>query len=149
MSIRQTLNAAVKEAMRAKDKTRLATLRTLSAAFKQVEIDQRVEVTDDIAIAVLTKQKKQRQDAAAQFRAAARDDLAAQEEAEIAIIGEFLPTPLSAEEISSAIDEAIAALDGAVSMAAMGAVMKQLTPRLQGRADMAQVSALVRQKLQA
>ena len=91
MSIRENVNAAIKTAMINKDKATLQTLRLISAAFKQIEVDQRVEITDDIALRELVRQVKQRQDAAKQYRDAARLDLAEHEEAEIVIIQQFLP----------------------------------------------------------
>ena len=102
MSIRENVNAAIKAAMINKEKATLQTLRMVSAAFKQIEVDQRVEITDEIALRELVRQVKQRQDAAQQFRTANRLDLAEHEEAEIAIIQQFLPQALSEDEIRAA-----------------------------------------------
>lgn len=105
MSIRAAVNAAIKEAMVAKDKETLQTLRTISAAFKQIEVDRRIEVGDDIALTELVRQVKQRQDAMSQFRNAGRDDLAAQEEREIAIIQRFLPEAMGEAEMHAHVDK--------------------------------------------
>lgn len=99
MSIRDNVNAAIKAAMINKEKATLQTLRMVSAAFKQIEVDQRIEITDEIALRELVRQVKQRQDAARQFRDASRIDLAEHEETEIAIIQQFLPQALSKDEI--------------------------------------------------
>lgn len=149
MSIQDNVKAAVKEAMRAKDKSTLQTLRMLTAAFKQIEIDKNIEVTDAVAMAELVRQVKQRQDAAKQFHEAGRDELAANEEAEIAIIQRFLPEQLSAAEVHAEVDAALAASGLPHEMASMGKVMGVLKPKLQGRADMAEVSKYLRQQLQA
>ena len=101
MSIRENVNAAIKAAMINKEKATLQTLRMVSAAFKQIEVDQRVEITDEIALRELVRQVKQRQDAAQQFRTANRLDLAEHEEAEIAIIQQFLPQALRARTKSA------------------------------------------------
>jgi len=145
-SLVDTLKAAVRAAMKAKDKERLGTLRLIQADFKRIEVDERIEVDDARALAVLDKMVKQRRDSAQQYTDAGRDDLAAKENAEIAVIQEYLPSQLSDDELASMIDDAIAAVD-AQGMAAMGPVMSQLKPQLAGRADMGAVSAMVKQKL--
>ena len=136
----------MKVAMKAKDKDRLSTIRLILAEFKRIEVDERIEVDDARALAVLDKMVKQRRDSAQQYTDAGRDELAAQEDAEITVIQEYLPAQLSDEELSTMIDTAIAASD-ATGMAAMGAVMGQLKPQLQGRADIGAVSKLVKQRL--
>ena len=136
----------MKVAMKAKDKDRLSTIRLIPAEFKRIEVDERIEVDDARALAVLDKMVKQRRDSAQQYTDAGRDELAAQEDAEITVIQEYLPAQLSDEELSTMIDTAIAASD-ATGMAAMGAVMGQLKPQLQGRADIGAVSKLVKQRL--
>lgn len=138
----------VKQAMRSGDKSRLTTLRMTTAAIKQREVDERVELQDADIIAVVEKMIKQRRDAEQQYRDAGRDELADQEAAEITILEDYLPTQLSDAEIESEIGKVMAELN-ADGMQAMGQVMGQLKPRLQGRADMGKVSALVRQKLQS
>ena len=147
-SLRQTVQAATKAAMKAKDKPRLQTLRLVMAEFKRVEVDERIELDDTRALAVLNKMLKQRRDSASQYTDAGRDDLAAQENSEIAVIQEFMPQQLSEAEITAFIDAAIAD-SGDQGMKAMGAVMGQLKPKLAGRADMAAVSQLVKQRLGA
>lgn len=149
MSIRDSVNAAIKEAMRAKDKASLQTLRLISAAFKQIEVDQRIEISDEVATAELVRQVKQRQDAAKQFTDAGRNDLADNEQAEIVIIQQFLPEQMDEEAIKAHVDEALAASSLPLEMASMGPLMAQLKPQLQGKADMGAVSKYLRQKLQS
>ena len=132
--------------MKAKAKERLTALRLMQAEFKRIEVDERIEVDDARALAVLDKMVKQRRDSAQQFTDANRVDLADKENAEIAVIQEFLPSQLSEGELSDLIDAAIASTD-ASGMAAMGPVMGQLKPRLAGRADMGAVSQMVKAKL--
>lgn len=148
MGIRESINAAVKAAMIAKDKERLTTLRLLTAAFKQIEVDKQVEVTDEVALNELVRQAKQRQDAARQFHESGREDLAAKEEAEIAIIQEFLPAQLSESEMQAHVDKVLAESGLPVEPAFLGKLMPTLKADLQGRADMAAVSKYLRQKLQ-
>ena len=141
-----TIKAAQKAAMKARDKERVGTLRLIMAEFKRIEVDERIEVDDARALAVLDKMVKQRRDSVEQYQSAGRDELASVEIAEIAIIQEFLPEQLSEDELATMIDEAIAATD-ASGMAAMGPVMGILKPKLQGRADMGAVSQTVKAKL--
>lgn len=146
MILLETLKEAQKDAMRAKDKLRLGTIRMTLAAVKQREIDERIELTDGDVLAIITKMVKQRKDAAQQFTDANRSDLADTEYAEIVILESFLPQPLSADEINDLISEAMAAT-GAAGMQDMGKVMGVLKPQLQGRADMGKVSGLIKAKL--
>ncbi len=139
---------AVKQAMRAGDRTRLGTLRLLTAAIKQREVDERSELDDAAVTALLSKQVKQRQESIRQYEQAGRDDLAERERAEIAVIQEFLPQPLSDAEVDELIDAAIREA-GAASVRDMGKVMGVLRPRLQGRADMGTVSGRVKERLGA
>lgn len=132
-----------------KEKATLQTLRMISAAFKQIEVDQRVEITDEIALRELVRQVKQRQDAAKQFRDANRLDLAENEEAEIAIIQQFLPQALSEDEIRAEIDKVFAASGLPREMASMKLLMATLKPALEGRADMAFVGQYLRSLLQS
>ena len=136
----------VKSAMKAKEKDRLAALRLITAAIKQREVDERIELDDTQVLAVLDKMVKQRKDSIDQYQKAGRDELAAKEQAEIDIIQEFMPAQLSDDEISALIDEAIAAT-GAAEMKDMGKVMGVLKPKLQGRADMGAVSSKIKTKL--
>lgn len=145
-SLRDTIKAAMKAAMRAKEKERLGTIRLILAEFKRIEVDERIEIEDDRAIVVLDKMLKQRRDSATQFTDAGREELAAQENLEIGFIQEFLPTQLSEEELIEMVDAAIAASD-ASGMQAMGPVMGQLKPQLQGRADIGAVSQMVKSRL--
>ncbi|WP_026959195.1 GatB/YqeY domain-containing protein [Aliagarivorans taiwanensis] len=146
MSLKAQLQDEQKAAMRAKDKQRLGTLRMLMAAVKQREVDERIELDDEQVLAIIVKQVKQRKDAAEQFIAAERQDLADVELAEITVLEEFLPKPLSEEEISELISAAISQ-SGAAGMQDMGKVMGVLKPQVQGRADMGAISAAVRKQL--
>ena len=134
--------------MKAREKETLATIRLIQAEFKRVEVDERIEIDDARALAILDKMVKQRRDSASQYRDADRPELADVEDAEIGVIQTFLPTQLSAEEIDALIDEALASID-AEGMAAMGTLMGKLKPQLQGRADMGEVSQRVKAKLGA
>lgn len=141
-----TVKAEMKAAMRAKDKARLGTIRLIQSEFKRVEVDERIEIDDDRALSILDKMLKQRRDSANQYRDAGREELAAVEDAEIIVIQSFLPEQLSADDITALIDEALASIE-ATGMAAMGPLMGQLKPKLQGRADMGEVSKLIKAKL--
>ena len=142
----ETIKADVKTAMKARDKERLATLRLIQAEFKRIEVDERVDIDDARALAVLDKMVKQRRDSAQQYTDAGRMELADKENAEIDVIQGYLPAQLGEDELVAMIDEAIAASD-ASGMQAMGAVMGVLKPRVQGRADMGAVSQLVKSRL--
>lgn len=144
--IKHQITEAMKDAMRAKEKERLGTIRMILADFKRVEIDERVELDDARALAILDKMAKQRRDAAQQFRDAKREDLATKEEFEITVIQDFLPQPLSEDEINQLIEAAMADT-GASSMQDMGKVMSVLKPQVQGRADMGAVSKLIKARL--
>jgi uncharacterized protein YqeY len=147
-SLVATIKAAMKAAMKARAKTRLSTIRLIQAEFKRVEVDERIEIDDARALIIMDKMVKQRRDSASQFQTAGRDELAAIELAEIAVIQEFLPQQLSEAEIVLIIDEALASID-ATGMAAMGPLMGIIKPKLQGRADMGAVSKIVKAKLTA
>ncbi len=147
-TIKAQLTADMKTAMKSGDKPRLATIRMLLAAIKQREVDERRELSDDEAMAILTKQAKQRRESIAQYESAGRDDLKAVEEADLEIIETYLPQPLSPEEVQAAVDEIIES-EQATDLSQMGAVMKVARERLNGRADMAAVSQAVRQRLSA
>jgi len=146
MSLKTRLKEQQILAMRAKDKSRLGTIRMLLAAIKQIEIDDRVELNDDQVTAVVVKSVKQRKDSITQFEKANRTDLADIEKAELAILQEFLPQPLTSDEVKTLIEQAVAA-SGANGMQDMGKVMGLLKKDIQGRADMGEVSALVRASL--
>ena len=147
MSLIDQLKDHMKQAMIAKEKARLSTIRMALAAIKQIEVDTRETLNDEQVIAVLTKMVKQRRDSIAQYEAAGRSELAAAEAEEIQVIETFLPTPLSEAEIAAFIDAAIAEI-GASSMADMGKVMGALKPKVQGPADMGAIGAMIRAKLQ-
>ncbi len=144
--LKARLTEEMKACMKAGDKKRLGVIRSMLAAIKQVEVDGQKQLSDEDVIAVLDKQVKQRRDAIQQYTDAGRDDLAAQERYEMEVIQEFLPQPLSESEIVEMIDAAISET-GATGMQDMGKVMGVLKPKMQGRADMAEVSKLVRAKL--
>ena len=145
MSLKKQLTDDMKTAMKAGEKDRLAVIRLINAAIKQKEVDERVEMTDALVLAVLEKMVKQRKDSVTQYEAAAREDLAAIERAEIVVIEKYLPAKLGEAEILAAIDAAIAET-GASGPADMGKLMGALKPKLAGQADMGLVSALVKKK---
>ncbi len=132
--------------MIAKEKERLKTIRTILAAFKQYEVDQRKDVDDTVALTILDKMVKQRRDSIAQFEKADRQDLIEVEQFEIGIISQYLPQQLTEDEISTLVDEAVKAV-GAEGIRDMGKVMGILKPKVQGRADMGVVGGLVKKHL--
>lgn len=144
--LKQQITEAMKDAMRARDKVRLGTVRLILAELKRVEVDERTDVDDARVLAILDKMNKQRRDSIAQYETAGRDDLAAIEREEMEVIATFLPAALSEDEINALIDTAIADT-GAAGMQDMGKVMGVLKPQLQGRADMAAVSKLIKARL--
>ena len=146
LSLVERVKAAMKAAMKAREKQTLSTIRLIQADFKRIEVDERIEIDDARAIAIMDKMVKQRRDSAKQYRDADRPELAEQEDAEILVIQTFLPEQLSADDIDALIDEALAGID-ATGMAAMGQLMGKLKPQLQGRADMGEVSQRVKAKL--
>ena len=146
MSLKAQLTDDMKTAMKAGEKDRLGVIRLVLAAIKQKEVDERIEMTDPLVLAVLEKMVKQRKDSISQFEAAARNDLAAIEHYELGIIEAYLPAKMDEAAILAAIDKAIAAT-GAASAADMGKLMGVLKPALAGQADMGLVSKLVKQKL--
>ena len=146
MSLKTRINEDMKAALRARESERLKAIRLLLAAVKQREIDDRTELADADVLAVIDKMLKQRRESIAQFDAAGRKDLADQERAEVAVLEQYLPQALSAAELESIVIEAIAAA-AATTLKEMGAVMAALRPKVSGRADMAVVSRLVRERL--
>jgi len=148
LPLTETVKAAMKAAMKARDKERLGTIRLIQSEFKRIEVDERIELDDARVLVVLDKMIKQRRDSSQQYQAAGRDELAAQEDREIAVIQEFLPAQLSNAELEAMSDAALVAAGGA-GMQAMGAVMAELKPKLQGRADVGAVSKLVKARLTA
>ena len=148
MSLSDKLKDAMKDAMRAKDKERLGTIRMALAAIKQIEVDERITLDDDGILKVLTKMVKQRKDAITQYNDAGRPELAEAEAAEIRVIEDFLPQALTEQEINDLISQAITELS-ASGMQDMGKVMGKLKPQMQGRADMAVVSGIIKARLTA
>jgi hypothetical protein len=133
----------MKTAMKGGDKPRLAVIRLMLAALKQVEVDERIELDDTRVIAILDKMVKQRRESISQFAPAGRDDLVVKEQAEIDIIADYLPQALGEDEIEAIIKQAISET-GASSMKEMGKVMAQVRPQLVGRADMGAVSGRIK-----
>jgi uncharacterized protein YqeY len=147
MKLKDRITEDMKAAMRARQAERLSAIRMLLAAIKQREVDGRIEADDALVVSIIERSIKQRKDAIAQFEAGGRRDLVAKETAELAVLNEYLPQQMSEEELSAAIDAAIAEA-GAAAPSAMGKVMGLLKPRLAGRADIGQVSAMVKKRLQ-
>ena len=146
MSLKERILQDEKDAMRAREKSRLATIRLVTAAIKQREVDERIELDDAQVLAVLDKMVKQRRESISQFEKAGRDDLILQEASELEIIQSYLPEQLTEAEITALIDAAMEAT-GATSIKDMGKVMGQLKPKLQGRADIGAVSAMIKTRL--
>ena len=146
MSLKVRINEDMKAALRARQRERLKTIRLLLAAIKQREIDERIELGEPDLLAVIDKMIKQRRESIAQFDKAGRNDLADLERGEIAVLEEYLPQALGADEVGAVVNETIDAL-GAKSLKEMGAVMAQLRPKVSGRADMGLVSKLVKERL--
>ena len=143
--VRDQLTDAMKDAMRNRDKARLGTIRLALAELKRIEVDEK-SLDDQRALAVLDKMVKQRRDAIEQFQSAGRTDLADQEQLELEVLAEFLPTPLSEAEIAELVELAIGST-GAASMADMGKVMAVIKPQAQGRADMSAISQIIKSRL--
>ena len=144
--LKSQVSSAVKDAMRAKEKERLTVLRMVMSEFKRIEVDERIELDDARVLAVLDKLVKQRKDSAKQYVEADRKDLADIENFEISVIQGFLPTPLTSEEITNLVKQAIED-SGASSMQDMGKVMGIVKPQVQGRGDMGEVSKAVKSLL--
>ena len=146
MSLKDQITEDMKTAMRAKDSARLGTIRMLLAACKQKEVDERVELDDAMVLAIVEKLVKQRKDSVAAYQQADRPDLAAQEEAEIAILNAYLPERMSAAEVATQVQALVAEL-GASGPADMGKVMGAAKSRFAGKADMGEVSQAVKAAL--
>lgn len=144
--LKKHIQEDMKAAMRSQEKQRLDTIRLILAAVKQVEVDERIEMDDARLLAILDKMLKQRRDSVAQYESAGRIDLVAQENFEIGIIQNYMPAQLSITEIEKLINDSIA-VSGATSAKDMGKVMAELKPKIQGRADVAAVSAKVKERL--
>ena len=145
-SLKDRINDALKTAMRAKEKERVAVLRLVMSEFKKIEVDERIELDDARVLAVLDKMVKQRRDSEQQYRAANRAELADQEAYEIGEIQQFLPAALTPAELDAIVTQAIAAA-GVSEARDMGKAMALIKPQVQGRADMGEVSKLLKAKL--
>ena len=146
--IKDRIREDMKAAMRSHDAARLSTIRLLLAAIKQREIDEQIEAGDEDVLAVIGKMVKQRRDSVEQYRSGGREDLAANEQAEIDVLSTYLPQQLSDEEVAAIVEEAVAEV-GMTGMAAMGKVMSVVKPRVNGRAELGKVSALIKARLTA
>jgi len=146
MSLKARIQEDVKQAMRAHERDQLAALRLVTAAIKQKEVDERIELNDEQVLAVLDKMVKQRRESLDQYQQAGRDDLAARERFELDLIQTYLPEPLSEDQLTELIRSTIAEL-GASSIRDMGTVMSALRGQVQGRADMKAVSQAVKSQL--
>ncbi len=148
MSLKGQITEDMKSAMKAGQKDRLKVVRLILAAIKQIEVDTREELDEAAVLTVLTKMVKQRRDSIEQFVAGQREDLATIERDEIVVLQEYLPEPLSAEDLAAMVDEIIQA-SGAEGIRDMGKVMRQIKAKASGRADMGAVSATVKERLNA
>lgn len=148
MSLKEKLANDMKEAMKARDagKARLSVIRLVRGAVRQIEIDQKVELDDEGVLAVISKEVKQRRDSIEEFKKGGREDLVAQNEADVAILMEYLPAQLSEAEVRALVDEAVAAV-GAQGPKDMGKVMKELMPKVKGKADGKLVNQLVKEAI--
>ena len=146
MTLKDQILNDLKDAMRARDTKKLGALRLISAAIKQIEVDERIDIDDARMLVILDKLAKQRNESISQFSAAGRDELVAQEEFELALISQYLPEPFSDDEIKTLVEQAMVTV-GAAKMSDMGKVMAELKPQLQGRADMSKVSAMIKAQL--
>ena len=146
MSLREQITADMKDAMRARDTTRLEAVRLLRAAIQRREVDEQIELADDEVISVIQKMIKQGRDSIEQFEKGDRQDLVDKETAMLTVLKPYLPDALNDEDIAALIADALTQTN-AESMRDMGQVMGWLKPKLQGRADMAAVSAAVRDQL--
>ena len=146
MSLKEQITEDMKTAMRAKDAERLGTIRLLLAALKQKEVDERIELSDTLVLAIIEKMIKQRKDSISQFEAGGRQDLADIEKAELVILAAYMPAGLSDVEMQAAVAAAVAEV-GATGPQDMGKLMAVLKPKLAGRADMTVISAMVKAAL--
>jgi uncharacterized protein YqeY len=145
-ALKDQIQDAMKTAMKSGDKERLAVIRLIMSAMKQVEVDERIELDDNRVLGILDKMVKQRRESISQFNSGGREDLAAKEQAEIDVISTFLPQALSEAELDTIINEAVTET-GATSMKDMGKVMAIIKPRITGRADMGAVSQKIKSLL--
>lgn len=148
MSLKEQITEDMKSAMRAKEAVKLGTIRLITAAMKQKEVDERIELTDAMVLAIIEKMIKQRKDSISQFEAGGRQDLADIEKAELVILSTYMPAGLSDVEMQAAVNEAVVET-GATGPQDMGKLMAVLKPKLAGRADMTVISGLVKAALAA
>lgn len=148
MTLKARISEDMKTALKAGEKTRLGALRLLLSAMKQIEVDQRIELDDAAVVAIIEKMLKQRKDSISQFEAAKRTDLADAEKFEVEVLSAYMPQALSREELAAMVDTAFTE-SGATSPADMGKVMAVLKPRVAGRADLGELSKLVKARLTA
>lgn len=146
MSIKESIQAELKTAMKAKEKNTVTVIRSVQAAIKKIEIDKQIELTDEQILDVLQKQIKQRKESLKIYTENDRADLAEKEQAEIEVLTGFMPEPLSLDELSALVEQQIKALE-ATSMKDMGKVMASLKEKVAGRAEPSDVSKLVKQLL--
>ena len=146
MTLRDRINEDMKAAMKARESDKLGAIRLLTSAIKQKEVDERIEITDDIVLAIIEKMLKQRKDSIEQFTAGNRMDLVAKEQFEVGILQVYMPAQMSDAELAKVLDEVIAET-GAASAKDMGKVMNALRPRVAGRADMGKLSGVVKARL--
>jgi uncharacterized protein len=146
MTLKAQISEDMKTAMRAKDSTRLGTIRLLQAAMKQREVDERIELTDADVIGVIEKMLKQRRDSITAYESANRADLADIEKAEVVVLQTYLPKQLTDEEVAALLEQAVADT-GAESMKDMGKVMAAIKPLVAGKADMGKISGLIKSRL--
>ncbi len=146
MTLKQTINDDMKAAMKSGDKAKLAAVRLLISAFRQKEIDERIELDDAGVVAVIEKMLKQRKDSISQYEAAGRQELAEIEKAEMAVLSVYMPQAMSSAEVDAIVAAAVSE-SGAKGPADMGKVMALVKPQLAGRADMGEVSKLIKSKL--
>ncbi len=146
MTLREKINDDMKAAMKARETEKLGAIRLLTAALKQKEVDERIEITDGIVLAIIEKMLKQRKDSIAQFTTGNRLDLAAKEEFEVGVLSAYMPQQLSEADVAEILNGVIAET-GATSAKDMGKVMNALRPKVAGRADMGKLSAMVKARL--
>jgi uncharacterized protein len=146
MNLRKRINEDMKTAMKARDSEKLGAIRLLQAALKQKEVDERIEISDDIVLAIVDKMLKQRKDSIEQYTAGKRMDLVAKEQFEVGVLQAYMPAQLSEAELAAVLDQVIAET-GATSAKDMGKVMNALRPRVAGRADMGKLSGVVKARL--
>ena len=146
MTLREKISEDMKAAMKARETEKLGAIRLLQAALKQKEVDERIELTDDIVLAIIEKMLKQRKDSIEQFTTGNRLDLVAKEKFEVGVLSEYLPQQLSEAEVLAILDSVISET-GATTAKDMGKVMNALRPKVAGRADMGELSGMVKSRL--